>query len=1042
MLRTCRTPLLAAFALLGAALARPALAQGFTVTDLGTLGGTTSHAFAISQQSHIVGSATTSGGATHAFFFNGTISDLGTLPGGTTSAAFGLNGIDQAAGQATTSGGAQHAVLFEGGSLFDLGTFGGATSIANAINNNGASVGGALNAGGAMHAFLHTGTGALAGGDDLGTLGGANSQAFALNDSNVVGGQSDTATAGVSHGFLWDSVNLMQDVGTLGGSNSAVLGLNGVGQASGLANTASGAQHAFFLDSGVMTDLGTLGGTNSQGNAINNNEQVVGQSDTSTSGVQHAFVWDPTNGMVDLNTLLPTGSGWVLTSATGIDDAGEIVGFGSIGGNVHAFLLEPIRATVTLNPDPVFGGQHSTLTVTLPNPAPPGGTSVSLSTSNGGLAVFANNGSSSSSMTIGAGATSATTIVDTAVVGSSQNVTISTTPSGQSTVNSTLTLNPLLESITLRPATVVGSQNATLTVTLNAAVPFNVGISLSTSNGNLAVFDNNGSSSSSITIGAGAKSAQAVIDTGAVAAGTGVTISASLAGLTLTRTLTLTPWLKSLALNPTSVVGGSMQCTGTVTLFAPSQSGGVTVSLTTSDGSKAWFDNNGSSSSSVTVPKGATSVSFVIDTAAQKSNTSVTIKASLGNLTLQQNLTITPWLKSMALNPKTIIGGCQHTTGTIILNAAAPPGGVTVSLGSNDGNTAWFDNNGSSSSSINIPAGSLSATFVVDTAFVGVNKSPTITASLAGLAKTAKLTVTPALSGASLSPSTIIGGCQHSTLTVTLAASAPPGGVGISLSTSNGSLAVFDNNGSSSSSITIPAGATSATLTIDTAFVSSSQQVTITATLAGLNKTATLTLQAAHATLSLSPTTVVGGCQQSTGTVTLNAPAPPGGVGISLSTSNGSLAVFDNNGSSSSNVTIGAGATSASFLIDTGFVASNSNVTISSSFNGGTKSTVLTLTPALISFTLNTNSVTRGTQVTGTVTLAATALGNVGISLSTSNGSLAVFDNNGSSSSSVTVPAGSSTVTFVIDTSASNTGQVTISATLAGLTLNQTLTIN
>src|SRR5579871_5283183 len=928
MLRTCRTPLLAAFALLGAALARPALAQGFTVTDLGTLGGTTSHAFAISQQSHIVGSATTSGGATHAFFFNGTISDLGTLPGGTTSAAFGLNGIDQAAGQATTSGGAQHAVLFEGGSLFDLGTFGGATSIANAINNNGASVGGALNAGGAMHAFLHTGTGALAGGDDLGTLGGANSQAFALNDSNVVGGQSDTATAGVSHGFLWDSVNLMQDVGTLGGSNSAVLGLNGVGQASGLANTASGAQHAFFLDSGVMTDLGTLGGTNSQGNAINNNEQVVGQSDTSTSGVQHAFVWDPTNGMVDLNTLLPTGSGWVLTSATGIDDAGEIVGFGSIGGNVHAFLLQPIRATVTLNPDPVFGGQHSTLTVTLPNPAPSGGTYVSLTSSNGGLAVFANNGSSSSSMTIPAGAVSATTILNTAVVGSSQNVTISVTPSGQPTVNSTLTLTPLLRSITLKPSTVVGSQNSTLIVNLAVnAPPGGMIVNLTSSNGGLAVFANNGSSSSSIAIGAGSKSGQVVINTGAVNASTGVNIAAGLAGLTITKTLTLTPWLQSLTLTPTSVVGGSMQCTGTVTLFAPSATGGVTVSLSSSDGNKAVFDNNGSSSSSVVVPKGAKSTTFVIDTFAVKAKTTVTIKTSLGNLTLQQTLTITPWLKSLAINPKIVIGGCQHTTGTINLFAPAPPGGVTVNLSSNDGGTAWFDNNGSSSSSVVVPKGALSVIFVIDTQFVGVNKTPSITASLAGLSKTFKITVTPALSGVSLRPSTVIGGCQTSTATVTLLAQAPPGGVTVNLSSNSG------------------------------------------------------------------------------------------------------LAVFDNNGSTSSGVTVVGGATSASFVIDTGFVGSNTNVTISSSFNGGSKATVLTLTPALISFTLNTNTVNRGGRVTGTVTLADAALSGVTVNLSSSNGGLAWFDNNGSSSSSVTIPGGATSATFVIDVSSSNTGQVTISTT-------------
>lgn len=43
--------------------------------------------------------------------------------------------------------------------------------------------------------------------------------------------------------------------------------------------------------------------------------------------------------MTDLNSLLPAGSGWVLGQATAINDLGQIVGFGSINGQTHAFLL-------------------------------------------------------------------------------------------------------------------------------------------------------------------------------------------------------------------------------------------------------------------------------------------------------------------------------------------------------------------------------------------------------------------------------------------------------------------------------------------------------------------------------------------------------------------------------------------------------------------------------------------------------------------------------------------------------------------------------
>jgi probable HAF family extracellular repeat protein len=43
--------------------------------------------------------------------------------------------------------------------------------------------------------------------------------------------------------------------------------------------------------------------------------------------------------MLDLNKLIPSGSGWALSSATGINISGQIVGNGTINGQQHAFLL-------------------------------------------------------------------------------------------------------------------------------------------------------------------------------------------------------------------------------------------------------------------------------------------------------------------------------------------------------------------------------------------------------------------------------------------------------------------------------------------------------------------------------------------------------------------------------------------------------------------------------------------------------------------------------------------------------------------------------
>ena len=46
--------------------------------------------------------------------------------------------------------------------------------------------------------------------------------------------------------------------------------------------------------------------------------------------------------MLDLNDLVPTGSGWVLEFADDINSSGQIVGEGFIDGEFHAFLLTPV----------------------------------------------------------------------------------------------------------------------------------------------------------------------------------------------------------------------------------------------------------------------------------------------------------------------------------------------------------------------------------------------------------------------------------------------------------------------------------------------------------------------------------------------------------------------------------------------------------------------------------------------------------------------------------------------------------------------------
>jgi hypothetical protein len=52
--------------------------------------------------------------------------------------------------------------------------------------------------------------------------------------------------------------------------------------------------------------------------------------------------------MVNLNTLLPAGSGWVLHRAFSIDDLGEIIGTGTFNGSPSGFKLTPVPEPAAL----------------------------------------------------------------------------------------------------------------------------------------------------------------------------------------------------------------------------------------------------------------------------------------------------------------------------------------------------------------------------------------------------------------------------------------------------------------------------------------------------------------------------------------------------------------------------------------------------------------------------------------------------------------------------------------------------------------------
>jgi probable HAF family extracellular repeat protein len=303
-----------------------AAAQGYTITDLGTLYPTD-----INNNGQIAGMGQNQGDQAVVYSIaSGTSQDLGTL-GGKWATAGGINNSGQVVGWSHVASGFMHAYLYSGSMMQDLGTLNGfSASTANGINASGEVVGGTyFNQG---HAFLYSG-GTL---QELGTLGGNSSFATRINDSGKIIGFADTLS-NVSHAFLYDGT--MHDLGTLGGSSSQARGINNSNQIVGGAATLSGQSHAFLYDAGAMRDLGTLGGNTSYGAGINNNGQIVGASDI--SGASHAFLFDH-GSMLDLNTLIPTNSGWTLQQALGINDLGQIIGVGiSPNGPNRGFLLSP-----------------------------------------------------------------------------------------------------------------------------------------------------------------------------------------------------------------------------------------------------------------------------------------------------------------------------------------------------------------------------------------------------------------------------------------------------------------------------------------------------------------------------------------------------------------------------------------------------------------------------------------------------------------------------------------------------------------------------
>jgi hypothetical protein len=185
--------------------------------------------------------------------------------------------------------------------------------------------------------------------------------------------------------------------------------------------------------------------------------------------------------------------------------------------------------------------------------------------------------------------------------------------------------------------------------------------------------------------------------------------------------------------------------------------------------------------------------------------------------------------------------------------------------------------------------------------------------------------------------------------------------------------------------------------------------------------------------IGANPNSVIGG-NPSTGTVTLASAAPSGGARVVLSSASAAIAVPDS-------VVVPQGASSASFGIATGAVASLTTATLSASYNGATRTTSFTVQPspppALVALRLSPLTVTGGATATGTVTLAGPApAGGAVVELTSANPSLV------SVPASVVVPAGAMAQSFALSTTSGKPNAIVrISASYAGSRKTALLTV-
>lgn len=463
---------------------------------------------------------------------------------------------------------------------------------------------------------------------------GGNSAQGAVNLSGVAGTGGITVTLSSSAGAM-----VPPSVVVAGGASNATFNVGTIGQASTITATISASLSGATQTATLTITAATLVGFTVAPNPVTGGDAAVGTVGLNgfapSGGVIVTLSSISKNVTLPASVTVPSGAmsanfsmktAIVSTTQTATITAQSGSAFQSVTLSITPATLQ----SVSLEPTAVVGGSDNTVTgtVALTGPVPSPGKTVTLKSSNTSVATVP------ASVKVASGAATASFTVTHKPVQATETVTITATYNGVQQ-SATLTLNPFeIVSVSVSPSSVGGGTKSFGMIVLNAEP--------GKGSGPIAIKLTSTSKSivppATANVPIGLLNGLFDVTTLPVATTTTGTITATYKSSSQKTTLTVQPAsLISVTVSPTSVKGSATTAvSGKVSLSGLAPTGGLVVTLASSNSAAAKVP------ATVKVAAGQATATFKVTHAKVTQSTAVTISATLGSVTSNATLTVTP----------------------------------------------------------------------------------------------------------------------------------------------------------------------------------------------------------------------------------------------------------------------------------------------------------------------------------------------------------------------------------------------------------------